>query len=148
LERAPSNVIAVLDDEVGVRTGLTRLLRSAGFEAIAFAEGAEFLDSLREEHPDCLILDLRMPRMDGFEVLDRLSEFEQTVPVIILTSFPSDETRRRALEAGVVAFLDKPVERPVLLDAIERALTIDHRPATTKNPDNPGPDPRTKESIP
>jgi len=114
--------IAVVDDVQAVRSGLGRLLRSAGYEAAAYPSGDEFLDSLEAIHPDCLILDLRMPDRDGFEVLAGLAELESDFPVIVLTSYPSSDVRRRAMEAGVSAFLEKPVDRLVLLDAIELAL--------------------------
>ena len=114
--------IAVVDDVQAVRSGLGRLLRSAGYEAAAYPSGDEFLDSLEAIHPDCLILDLRMPDRDGFEVLAGLAELESDFPVIVLTSYPSSDVRRRAMEAGVSAFLEKPVDRSVLLGAIELAL--------------------------
>ena len=114
--------IAVVDDVLAVRTGLKRLLRSAGFEAAAYPSGDEFLNSLEAIHPDCLILDLRMPDRDGFEVLARLAELDSDFPVVVLTSYPSPDVRRKAIEAGVSAFLEKPVDRSVLLDAIELAL--------------------------
>jgi len=114
--------IAVVDDVQAVRTGLGRLLRSAGYEAAAYPSGDEFLDSLESIRPDCLILDLRMPGQDGFEVLARLVELDSDFPVVVLTSYPSPDVRRRAIEAGVSAFLEKPVDRSVLLGAIELAL--------------------------
>ena len=114
--------IAIVDDVLAVRKGLRRLLRSAGYEAVAYPSGDEFLDSLEAIHPDCLILDLRMPGRDGFEVLARLAALESGFPVVVLTSYSSPDVRRRAIEAGVSAFLEKPVDRSVLLDAIELAL--------------------------
>jgi len=114
--------IAVVDDVLAVRTGLKRLLRSAGYEAAAYRSGDEFLNSLEAIQPECLILDMRMPDRDGFEVLARLAELDSDFPVVVLTSYPSPDVRRRAIEAGVSAFLEKPVDRSVLLDAIELAL--------------------------
>ena len=114
--------IAVVDDVLAVRTGLKRLLRSAGYEAAAYRSGDEFLNSLEAIQPECLILDMRMPDRDGFEVLARLAELDSDFPVVVLTSYPSPDVRRRAIEAGVSAFLEKPVDRLVLLDAIELAL--------------------------
>ncbi|MCL7979791.1 MAG: response regulator [marine benthic group bacterium] len=140
--------IAVVDDESGVRNGLTRLLRSAGFDSDAYAGGAEFLDDLATARPDGLILDLRMPEMDGFELLDRLADSGRDIPVVILTSFPSAETRHRALRAGVVAFLEKPAERAALLEALDRALSIGLRTEPPSDRDDFDPESMREESIP
>ena len=140
--------IAVVDDESGVRNGLTRLLRSAGFDSAAYAGGAEFLDDLATTRPHGLILDLRMPEMDGFELLDRLADSGRDIPVVILTSFPSAETRHRALRAGVVAFLEKPAERAALLEALDRALSIGLRTEPPSDRDDFDPESMKEESIP
>jgi FixJ family two-component response regulator len=115
-------LIAVVDDEPSVRSSLARLLRSAEYEAATYPSGEDFLQSLDRESPDCLILDLRMPGLSGFDVLARLAISGRHVPVIVLTSFPSAEVRRRALREGVTAFLEKPVERRTLFDAIDMAI--------------------------
>ncbi len=115
-------LIAVVDDEPSVRSSLARLLRSAEYEAATYPSGEEFLDSLKTGFPDCLILDLRMPGLDGFDVLARLARVGRRVPVIVLTSFPSPEVRRRALREGVAAFLEKPVDRSTLIDVIDMAI--------------------------
>jgi FixJ family two-component response regulator len=125
MKEETTNRIAVVDDVPAVRTGLTRLLRSAGYEASAYPSADEFLGSLGASPPACVILDLRMPGKNGFEVLSRLAALDSDIPVIVLTSYPSPEVRRRALEAGVSVFLEKPVDRAVLLSAIEQALTPD-----------------------
>jgi FixJ family two-component response regulator len=115
-------LIAVVDDEPSVRSSLARLLRSAEYEAATYPSGEEFLQSLNRESPDCLILDLRMPGLSGFDVMARLAISSRPVPVIVLTSFPSEEVRRRAMRGGVTAFLEKPVERRTLFDAIDTAI--------------------------
>jgi FixJ family two-component response regulator len=138
----------VVDDEPGVRAGLARLLRSAGFAATAYAGGAEFLEDLESTRPECLILDLRMPEMDGFELIDRMARSGWKIPVVVLTSFPSADTRRRACHAGVVSFLEKPAERDALLEAIHGALTSGGRSAPPRNLNDSGPEAHAKESIP
>lgn len=115
-------LIAVVDDEPSVRSSLARLLRSAEYEAATYPSGEEFLQSLDRDFPDCLILDLRMPGLSGFDVLARLALADRRVPVIVLTSFPTSEVRRQALREGVAAFLEKPVERATLLAAIDGAI--------------------------
>ena len=122
MKQVGARLIAVVDDEQAVRSSLSRLLRSAGYEAATYPSGEEFLDSLESVLPDCLILDLRMPGLDGFDALARLALSGSRVPVVVLTSFPSSEARQRALLEGASAFLEKPAERSVLLDAIEAAI--------------------------
>jgi FixJ family two-component response regulator len=121
----PSPVIAVVDDEESVCRALTRLLRSAGMEATTFSSGAQFIESLKTHRPHCVVLDLHMPEMSGFDVQARLLESGVRVPVIIMTGHDSPETRDRALSMGPAAYLRKPVDGEVLLDAIAVALARD-----------------------
>ena len=116
-------LIAIVDDEEPVRKALTRLLRSAGFDVETFPSGVEFLESLPTRLPDCVVLDVHMPLMNGFEVQARLAESSVPVPVVIITGHDSTETRDRALAGRPMAYLSKPVNDQTLLDAIELALT-------------------------
>jgi FixJ family two-component response regulator len=116
-------LIAVVDDDEPIRKGLQRLLRSAGLNVETFPSGVEFLESLTARRPDCVVLDLHMPVLSGFEVQTRLAESDAPVPVVIITGHDSDETRDRALAAMPAAYLRKPVNDQVLLDAIELALS-------------------------
>ena len=106
-----------------MRIALRRLLRSAGLDVETFPSGVEFLESLLTRRPDCVLLDLHMPLMNGFEVQARLAESSAPVPVVIITGHDSTETRDRALAGRPVAYLRKPVNDQTLLDAIELALT-------------------------
>ena len=119
-------LIAVVDDEESIRKALTRLLRSAGLDVETFPSGVEFLDSIPLRRPDCVVLDLHMPFMDGFEVLARLAASRVPVPVVIITGHHSTETRDRALAERPMAYLRKPLDDETLLDAIELAIT--HNP--------------------
>ena len=92
-------------------------------DAETFPSGAEFLESLLARRPDCIVLDLHMPTMNGFEVQTQIAQSGMGVPVIIITGHDSDETRDRALRGMPVAYLRKPVDDQVLLDAIELALS-------------------------
>lgn len=112
-----------MDDEEPIRKALSRLIRSAGMDVETFASGAEFLETLSAGRPDCIVLDLHMPVVNGFEVQTQLAESGMSVPVIIITGQDSDETRERALIGLPVAYLRKPVDDQVLLDAIELALS-------------------------
>ncbi|MCM3900765.1 MAG: response regulator [Pyrinomonadaceae bacterium] len=122
------SLIAVVDDEEPIRKALKRLLRSAGLEVETFPSGVEFLESLRTHWPDCVVLDLHMPVVSGFEVQARLAESDVLLPVVIITGHDSDETRAQALAGMAVAYLRKPVNDQVLLDAIELALSHYPRP--------------------
>ena len=111
-----------MDDEEPVRIALRRLLRSASLDVETFPSGAEFLDSLKSHQPDCVVLDLHMPRVNGFAVQARLAETGIRLPVVVITGHDSDETRVRALAGGVSAYLRKPVDDQALLDAITTAV--------------------------
>lgn len=118
----PRSLIAIVDDEEPIRKALSRLLRSADWDVETFPSGVEFLDSLPACRPDCVVLDLHMPLMDGFEVQARLAESGVSPPVVIITGHDSTETRERALSGRPVAYLRKPVNDQILLDTIELAL--------------------------
>lgn len=115
-------IIAVVDDEEPVRIALRRLLRSANLDAETFPSGAEFLESLKDHQPDCVILDLHMPQINGFAVQARLAEAGIRLPVIVITGHDATDTRARALAGGVSAYLRKPVDDQTLLTAISAAI--------------------------
>jgi FixJ family two-component response regulator len=115
-------LIAVVDDEEPVRIALRRLLRSADLDVETFASGSEFLDSLKSHQPDCVVLDLHMPRVNGFAVQAQLADGEIRVPIVVITGHDSSETRDRALAGGVSAYLRKPVDDETLLAAITAAI--------------------------
>ncbi len=115
-------LIAVVDDEEPVRIALRRLLRSADLDVETFPSGAEFLDSLKSHQPDCIVLDLHMPRVNGFAVQARLAETRLRVPVVIITGHDSSETREHAVAGGISAYLRKPVDDQILLEAITNAI--------------------------
>ncbi|MGR8941073.1 MAG: response regulator [Gammaproteobacteria bacterium] len=115
-------VIAVIDDEESICKGLERLLRSAGFTARTFLSGPALLRFLENERADCLVLDLNMMPMNGFSVLDRLARLKMKLPVIVITGNDDEELYERAIDKGIAAFLRKPVDGQVLLDAIDAAI--------------------------
>jgi FixJ family two-component response regulator len=114
--------IAVVDDEACVSKALKRLLRTAGFGAEAFASGGAFLNWLQRETPDCIVLDLHLPQVDGFVVQARLAQQGVRVPVIVITGRDNPETRQRAMAGGAAAYLAKPLEAEALLEAIAVAI--------------------------
>jgi len=115
-------VISVVDDDESLRRSLRNLLRSVGFGVETFASAEEFLRSAQRENTGCLVLDLRMTGMSGLDLLRHLAVRDSPIRVVILTAHGDEETRRRSLQAGAVAFLDKPFHSDALLDAVRAAL--------------------------
>ena len=115
-------LVAVVDDEESVCRALQRLFRSAGFGVETFTNSATFLTGLESRKPDCLVLDLHMPRMSGFDVQARLAEMGARVPVVILTGHDTPEAHDRAMAGGASAYLRKPADDHALLDAVNAAI--------------------------
>ena len=115
-------VVSIVDDDISVRRSTRRLLRSSGFRAEAFASAEEFLSSKSAGETACLILDLRMPGMNGLELQRRLAQSGNGIPIVFLSAHASEEDERSALSAGAVRFLRKPISKDGLLDAIRVAL--------------------------
>jgi FixJ family two-component response regulator len=115
-------LLAVVDDDADVRAALTRLVSSAGFGVETFGSGAEFLRSLHDHEPDCVVLDLHMPDMSGFDVQAALASGHSDVPVVVITGHHTPESRARALQLGAKGYLCKPIDDSVLLEAIETAI--------------------------
>ena len=115
-------VVCIVDDDESVRKALSRLVESMGMKAEAFASPVDFLNRAVEEQVACLLLDIQLPGMDGFELHDRTVEAGLDSPVIFITAHPDDRTRARARKAEAVAYLEKPFTDEALLGAIETAL--------------------------
>jgi FixJ family two-component response regulator len=115
-------LISVVDDDESVRESLSGLIRSVGFGAMVFGSAEEFLSSNRLLDTDCLILDVRMPGMNGLELQRRLAASHMSIPVIFITAHGDEEARLRALNGGAVEYLLKPFSEEALLTAIDTAL--------------------------
>ena len=115
-------LVAVVDDEDAIRKALKRLLRSAGISVECYASGPEFLQSLSAHRPDCLVLDIRMQGMTGFDVQARLKAAHVTVPIIFITAIDGPDDQVRAMRAGAAAVLRKPFGDEALLEAIAAAV--------------------------
>lgn len=113
--------VAVVDDEPSVRKALARLLRAAGYEALVYASGADFLDALGRERFACLILDLQMPGMSGLDVQAGPLFRQAGVPAIIISARDEREARETCMAAGAFAYLAKPVDDRELLAAVQAA---------------------------
>jgi len=111
-------LVCIVDDDASVRRSTGRLIRSLGFQAETFASAAEFLSSGRADQTACLLLDVRMPDIDGLELQRRLADRTPRIPIVFLTARASEEEERRALSAGAVEFLRKPVAKEALLRVI------------------------------
>ena len=116
-------LVAIVDDDASVRQSTCRLVRSFGYRAQTFESGEEFLTSSATPEMGCLLLDVRMPGMDGLEVQRRLAERGERVPIVFLTAQASDDEERRARSAGAVEFLRKPVGQTSLLRVLENVLS-------------------------
>ena len=115
-------VVAIVDDDELIRDALHGLMRAAGFRALAFASGEEFLNSGELERTACLIADIRMPGMSGLELQSELKKDHHRIPIIFITAQGDEKMRMQALRAGAVKFLTKPLDRGVLLDSVRTAL--------------------------
>jgi len=120
-------LVAVVDDDASVRQSTCRLIRSFGHRAEAFGSGDAFLSSGLAAQTACLVLDVRMPGIDGLEVQRRLAESGPRVPIVFITGRASELEEQRARDAGAVAFLRKPVGQASLRQAIESALRASAR---------------------
>jgi FixJ family two-component response regulator len=125
-------LILVVDDDEAVRNALLRLLAEAGLEARGFGSTGEFLLQPPPDRPGCLLLDVRLPGPSGLELQAVLLRHGVTVPVVFLTAHADVASSVRAMKAGAVDFLAKPVERSVLFEAIQRALTRDRIQRTAR----------------
>jgi FixJ family two-component response regulator len=117
-----ARLLAVVDDDSDVRLALQRLVSSAGFAVETFASGAEFLRAVEDHEPDCLVLDLHMPEMSGFDVQGALAVGHPSVPVVVITGHHTPESNARAVQLGAKAYLCKPVDDRTLLAAIGTAI--------------------------
>lgn len=118
-------LIAIVDDDESVCRALRRLVRSLAMEAETFSSGQQFLDLLEAMpsfQPDCLVLDVQMPGMNGLDVTDRLEIRRRAIPMIFITAHDDVEIREKALAAGAVAFLRKPFNDELLIKTLRASL--------------------------
>ena len=116
------SVIAIVDDDHSVREALTSLVRSLGYVAVAFECAENLLKSRRRRNVSCVIADVQMPGMTGIELHNRLVSSGEPIPTILITAFPDEMSRERALQAGVIGYLAKPFSEDDLLACIRSNL--------------------------
>jgi FixJ family two-component response regulator len=115
-------LVSVVEDDRFFRDSMGRLMRSLGYNVEAFASAADFLASSRLIETTCLIADVHMPAMTGIELYRHLIEAGYTIPTILVTAYPDDVDRARALNDGVVCYLRKPVDEQHLIRCLRAAL--------------------------
>lgn len=116
--------VYVVDDDQAVRSSFETLMRAVGLSVETFARAADYLDAT-VSHPACLILDVRMPEMDGTELQKKVGGTDRDLPVIFITGEENEELRLRTLAAGAVGFFYKPFDDEKLLEAVYRAIGRD-----------------------
>jgi CheY-like chemotaxis protein len=121
------NLVAIIDDDPAVREGTADLLHSTGLAAETFKDAGEFLKSDRIDKASCVIADVRMPGMSGLDLHDHLQRAGKNIPTILITAFPTDGDRARALTSGVLSYLPKPFNEKKLLSQIGVAHSPQHR---------------------
>lgn len=124
----PKPIVAVLDDEPELRKALRRLLSGRGFGVEEFANGKDFLAAVDSLSLDCLLLDLHMVEVSGFDVLEAFRSRRIRVPVIVITAHDEPGTELRVRALGACAYLRKPVDRDTLLAAIQTVITSSLNP--------------------
>jgi CheY-like chemotaxis protein len=124
--RKGPSIISVVDDDESVRDSTRTLLRSAGYQVATFESAERFLDSGDLANTGCVVLDVRMPGMDGLELQRRLNASQADVPVIFLSAHDDARSRRLALDGGALDFLSKPFEAGALVTAVQVALMRRH----------------------
>lgn len=116
----PTPVISIVDDDFSVRRALRRLVRSAGYLVETFASAREFLNSTPSARPACLVLDIYLEGMSGFELQEQLAANRVAIPIIFMTAHDDAATRERIGRSGAAGYLGKPFDGQALLDAIRR----------------------------
>lgn len=115
-------LIHIVDDEEAIRRSASFMLKTSGFEVMTWASGVEFLKEARSVETGCVLLDVRMPEMDGLEVQKAMAERGIAMPVVVLTGHGDVTIAVQAMKAGAVDFLEKPFEKASLMSAIEAAF--------------------------
>jgi FixJ family two-component response regulator len=125
-EIAEPTLVAMVDDDESVRVALGSLFRSMGFRTELFGSAEEFLSAPNLSEFECLVLDVLMPGMSGFELQERLVGSAFEIPIIFISALGDKDARDRAMRAGAVGFLSKPFSDDALIDAVQVAIAREH----------------------
>jgi RNA polymerase sigma factor (sigma-70 family) len=115
-------LVYIVDDDADVRNSLVWLLESVGISAVTYANVEEFLAELDPDRPACLILDVRMPKISGFQLLERLNQLKLPLPVIFCSAHGDIRMSVRALQQGAVDFLEKPYDPQQIIEVVQSNL--------------------------
>jgi len=122
---ADAQTVFVVDDDPGIRDSVRWLLESVGLRVETYDSAQAFLDAYVATRPGCLILDVRLPGMNGLDLLDALRNRGATLPVIVVTAFGEVHSTVRAMKGGAIDVMEKPTRDQVLLDRVHQALELD-----------------------
>lgn len=121
--------VHIVDDDASFRVAMARLLRTAGYQVVLHESGQQLLEHVPDTGAVCILLDIRMPELDGLDVQERLNEIGSRLPIVFVTGHGSVETSVQAIKAGAEDVLTKPVSKSTLIDAVERALARSREPS-------------------
>jgi len=132
---AKTSLVSVVEDDQYFRDSMRRLMRSLGYNVEAFSSATNFLASPRLIETSCLVADIHMPAMTGIELYKHLVEAGHAIPTILVTAYPDDAERARALNDGIVCYLRKPIDEEHLLQCLRAALESGQQDGTiARNP--------------
>lgn len=134
----PRSIIVVVDDDAGMNQAIERLLKATGFQALTFSSGEALLDAGLPKNTACLIFDVHLPTMTGFELHQQITREGARLPVIFITAYDDPDSHARSASAGAVAFLTKPFSGQKLISAIFKAIGSEP-PISTPKPVSPQP---------
>ena len=124
MSKAKAPLISIVDDDALARDGIRELLESLGYNAITFSSAEYFLQSNAIAETTCLITDLQMPGLNGLELQEALQSRGHSTPVILITAYPNERHRARALNNGAVCFLHKPFDDRSLMECLTSAIKL------------------------
>ncbi len=117
-------LISIIDDDALARDGIRELVESLGYRAVAFSSAEHFLESSMIAETMCVITDVQMPGLNGLELQEALQSQGRPIPVILITAYPNEKQRTRALNRGAVGFLSKPFNEETLISCLTAAIKL------------------------
>lgn len=130
-------IVYIVDDEDSIRRSTSFMLKTSGYRVATFASGASFLKEVRHLEPGCVLLDIRMPDIDGLQVQEAMIKRGVAMPIVFLTAHGDVATAVKVMKRGAVELIEKPFEKEIVLAALEQSLPAPRRTATARSP-HPG----------